>query len=51
MDSIHIKIQGPQVAAAYSRKMAGWLDEFFYPLDSGRVDRAFLRVRTKLTSP
>lgn len=51
MDSIHIKIQGPQVAAAYSRKMAGWLDEFVYPLDSGRIDHAVLRAQTRLTTP
>jgi hypothetical protein len=51
MNSIHIKTQGPQIAAAYSRKMAGWLDGFDYLLDSGGINRALRRARAGIAVP
>jgi hypothetical protein len=51
MNSIHIKSQGPQIAAAYSRKMAGWLDDFAHPLNSGRLNRARRRARAGIAAP
>jgi hypothetical protein len=51
MNSIHLKGQRPQTDVANSRQTAATLDEFPYLLNGGLTERAFLRVRTQLTSP
>ena len=51
MNKIHIKSQGPQFAAAYSRKTARGLDAFVYLLVSGRIDRALRQAPAGIFAP